>query len=475
MASTSMAQSVEALARRAREAALRMQAASGAAKSAALRAIHASLVRSADSIIAANKVDLEHAAAEVAAGRMSQSLLKRLDLGAATGDKYASLLQGVLDVDKLPDPTDQITLATRLDDGLDLYRVTAPIGVLLVIFEARPEVVVQISSLSLKSSNAVILKGGKEASRTNAALFAAIREALAGGGVGVPEDAVQLVETRADVDELLAQDRFVDLVIPRGSAALVRHVQSHTRIPVLGHADGLCSTYVDASADADTAERVLLDAKMSYPAACNATETLLLDAQLLASGAPLPARLLRALLERGVAVDVPDSRVWDALPAALLAEFAEAGGDRPLLARADASAFNEEYLGLRLAVGAVDGVEGAIAHVNSHGSRHTDAIVTEDAGVAERFMRGVDAAGVYWNASTRFADGFRYGFGAEIGVSTSKTHARGPVGLEGLVTYKYRLYGRGHVTSAYGEGAGKRRFLHEPIPVDEDLKKKFRQ
>ncbi|KAI9346415.1 glutamate-5-semialdehyde dehydrogenase [Zopfochytrium polystomum] len=470
--SSGSAIAIEDLARRARSASHALQSATAAQKSAALRSIHAALQAHSDTVLAANRLDLDAAAAEVATGKMSQSLLKRLDLGPATGDKYQSLLQGVLDVEQLPDPTGQVELAKRLDEGLDLYRVSTPIGVLLIIFEARPEVVIQISCLAIKSGNAVILKGGKEASRSNGALYHALRSALAQPeGSGVPADAVQLVETRTEIDSLLKMDQYIDLVIPRGSNQLVRHIQSSTRIPVLGHADGLCATYIDASADVAKTIHVVIDAKTSYPAACNSTETILFHASLVPSD--LFVKTLTALLDAGVSVEA-DPRVLAAATAAgLTSSSSPPRKNGATVSAASPDAFDTEFLTLRVAVAAVDTLDGAIAHINAHGSRHTDAIVTEDAEAAEAFMRRVDAAGVFWNASTRFADGFRYGFGAEIGVSTNKTHARGPVGLEGLVIYKYRLYGSGQGTLDYGEG--KKRYLHQPIAIDDAVSKKFRQ
>ncbi|KAJ3214342.1 hypothetical protein HDU67_001783 [Dinochytrium kinnereticum] len=453
------------MAERSRVASHLMQSVTASQKSNSLRAIHAALGANREAILKANKMDMEAAKQEVSAGRLSSSLVKRLDLGAG-GDKYGSLLQGVLDVDKLSDPTGKVTLATRLDEGLDLYRVSCPVGVLLIIFEARPEVVVQISCLSIKSGNAVILKGGKEAANSNAALYKVIRDALVSlpEGEGIPVDAVQMVETREDIDVLLKLDRYIDLVIPRGSNQLVRYIQGNTGIPVLGHADGLCSIYLDSSASIDIVRRVVVDSKTSYPAACNSTETLLVNSSLLSSVFPETAL---SLLESGVRIRA-DDRAYSTLSShektksfigSLVTPICE--GD-----------YATEFLDLTIAVKTVESLEEAIQHINTYGSHHTDAIVTEDEASAETFMKKVDAAGVFWNASTRFADGFRYGFGAEIGVSTNKTHARGPVGLEGLVIYKYRLYGKGHVTTDYS--SGKRSYLHEPIPISDDHMARFR-
>jgi glutamate-5-semialdehyde dehydrogenase len=357
------------------------------------------------------------------------------------------MLAGVDDVRRLEDPVGKVTLATRLDDGLDLYRVTCPIGVIGVIFEARPDAAVQIASLCLKSANAAILKGGREAARSNAILVETIRQALAGlpraqGAPGVPADAVQLLSTRAEVQRMLELDRYLDLVIPRGSNELVRSIQESTRIPVLGHADGVCAVYLDRAADADKAVRVVLDSKTHYPAACNAAETLLVHRERLDDLLPLVGRALR---DAGVELRADE----------------EARRRLPFARPASPSDFDTEFLDLVIAVKTVSSLEEAVEHINEHGSHHTDAIVTEDPAAAEYFLSCVDSAGVYRNASTRFADGFRYGLGAEVGISTNKTHGRGPVGLEGLVIYKYRLYGNGHAAADYDPG--RKRFLHRPI------------
>jgi len=345
----------------------------------------------------------------------------------------------------LPDPVGKTTLATKLDDGLDLYRVTSPIGVLLVIFEARPEVIANIASLALKSGNAVILKGGKESVNSFAAIAKVIQEALA--TTRIPPGAVQLVESRQEVNSLLDQDQYIDLVIPRGGNELVRYIKEHTRIPVMGHAEGLCAIYVAQDADPQKAVKVVVDSKTDYPAACNAAETLLVNSGILTSLWPM---LAQALTEAGVSLRC-DERSLAALESTTTTTLAV---DKD---------FSTEFLELTLAVRTVDSTDEAINHINQHGSGHTDAIITESRDRAEKFMGRVDSAGVFWNASTRFADGFRYGFGTEVGISTNKIHARGPVGLEGLMIYKYKLFGHGQVAGGYGSGTGKRAFLHEPI------------
>jgi glutamate-5-semialdehyde dehydrogenase len=358
------------------------------------------------------------------------------------------VLEGVRSVEQLPDPVGVVSLARRVDEGLDLFRVSCPIGVVAVVFEARPEAAVQIAALAVKSGNAVILKGGKEGEESNKAIVGCIREALK--GVGFPEDAVQLVATREEVRELLDQDEFVDLIIPRGSNALVKYITENTKIPVMGHADGICAVYIGAAADEKKACDIAVDAKAQYPAVCNAAETLLVDRAALGL---LPA-VGRAMAAAGVELraDPEAKAVLDGVDGLRVV----AAGDKD---------FRTEFLELVMAVRVVGGVDEAVAHINEHGSGHTDAIVTEDQKAATRFMAGVDSAGVFHNASTRFADGFRYGFGAEVGVSTHRTHARGPVGLEGLLIYKYKLLGSGQIVAPYADGT--KSFVHVDIDAVE--------
>ncbi len=433
-----MTTAVESVARRARQAALELAALDTEARNEALRAVRAALVAHREAIESANREDKEESARLVEKGQLAQALFQRLDL---EGAKFDGMLAGIDDVAKLPDPVGRVQYATEMDEGLDLYQVSCPIGVIGVIFEARPEAAVQISALTLKSANAVILKGGHEAERTNRALAAAIREGLSRAS-GVPEDAVQLIATRAEVRAMLDLDRWIDLIIPRGSNELVRSIQESTRIPVLGHADGICTVYIDAAADPRTAVKVVLDSKTGYPAACNAAETLLVHRDALASVLPELGRRLQAA---GVELRADE-------PARAHVEGASVATDDD---------FDTEFLDLVLAVKTVESLEEAVDHINRHGSHHTDAIITEDQAAADHFLSRVDSAGVFHNASTRFSDGFRYGFGAEVGISTNKTHARGPVGVEGLVIYKFRLHGRGHVASDYGPG--KKAFLHRPL------------
>ncbi|GAA5881003.1 hypothetical protein JCM1840_007216 [Sporobolomyces johnsonii] len=425
----------------------------------ALVALKHTLTASKDDILAANKQDIEAAKVQVAAGTMSSSLLKRLDL-LSSPDKYDSMLQGILDVDALPDPTGQVTYARTLDDGLELHRVTCPIGVLLVIFEARPEVIVNITALAIKSGNAAILKGGKESLHTQNVMSRVIQSALS--TTSLPPAYIQTVSSRDEIASLLSQDRYIDLVIPRGSNSLVKSIQNGTRIPVMGHADGLCAVYVDESAVEAKAINVVVDSKTTYPAACNSAETLLVHESLLPTLWP---KLASALLSANISLRC-DPSTLSALSSSPLSSSHPSFSSHVVPSTPED--YSTEFLDLILAVKSVPSLSSAIQHINTHSSHHTDSIVTEDDANAQAFCRGIDSAGVYVNASTRFADGFRYGFGTEVGVSTGKTHARGPVGLEGLVIYKYQVRStaaQGHGTAAFGTGEGKRPFLHTPLPL----------
>ncbi len=402
----------------------------------ALEAMAAALERHTESIVAANQQDLEQAVAE----GLAPALVARLKLDAG---KLAGAIDGVRQVAALPDPLGVRQLHRELDVGLVLERVSVPLGVLGVIFEARPDAVIQIASLAIRSGNGAILKGGSEANRTNRAVIEALQEGLVGAQVDttVSADALALLTTRQESLALLRLDGLVDLIIPRGSNALVRFIQDNTRIPVLGHADGVCHLYVDAQVDVPQAVRIAIDCKTQYPAACNAIETLLVhqDSAQAFLAAAVPALEAAGVRLRG-----------DARSQAL--GVAEA---------ATAEDWDQEYLDLILSVRVVSDLEEALEHIRRHGSRHTEAIATRDVATAERFLRAVDSAGVYHNCSTRFADGFRYGFGAEVGISTQTLPPRGPVGLEGLVTYRYRLRGDGHVAADFAEG--RRRFSHRDL------------
>ena len=421
---------------------------SAAARNEALTGIHAALTAARDDILAANARDLELARQAAADGTLSQSLVARLDLGKP--GKWDDMLKGILDVRDLEDPVGKVTLRTRLDNGLDLERVTCPIGVLLIIFEARPEVIANIAALAVKSGNAAILKGGKESTESFVAISSVISAALEKSQV--PNGAIQLVTTRDVIPQLLALDAHIDLVIPRGSNELVRYIKNNTRIPVLGHADGLCAIYLEQSADPSMAADVIVDSKTGYPAACNSLETLLVQDTALSTHLPTVAAALAA---KGVELrcDAQSKAALSGVPNLTLADATDAD-------------FATEFLSLTLAVKTVSSLPEAITHINTHGSHHTDCILTASPEQAEQFMAAVDSAGVYWNASTRLADGTRYGFGTEVGISTNKIHSRGPVGLEGLMIYKYKIRGQGQVAATYGEGEGKKRFLHERLPLE---------
>jgi glutamate-5-semialdehyde dehydrogenase len=397
-------------AERAREAYLKLAA--GSERTAILKDIAEALSFNAAAIFEANKQDL---AAAKAVG-IAEPLYKRLIFNEA---KLRDVVAGIHQIAEMEDPVGRVVAETELDDGLVLRKVQTPIGVLAMIYESRPDAGPQIASLAIRTGNAVLLKGGREAMQTNAAMGNVIRTVLDKYGV---RDAVQLVSTREEIAELLKMDDLIDLVIPRGSNEMVRGIQASTRIPVLGHADGVCHVFIDEFADAEKAARIAVDSKAQYPAVCNAAETLLIHAKFAHR-----EKVLEALRSAGV-------------------ELRDSG-------------FGSEYLDFIMNVKTVNSVDEAIAHIHKYGSAHTDAIVTESESNAQRFLKEVDSAGVYWNASTRFADGFRYGFGAEVGVSTNKTHARGPVGIDGLLIYKYQLIGNGHIVAAYvGENA--KPFLH---------------
>ncbi|KAH7885868.1 glutamate-5-semialdehyde dehydrogenase [Phlebopus sp. FC_14] len=444
--------SVEDVARAAKSAFESSQLLDSNVRNVALQKIVAHLGANKASILAANKEDMEAAQVEVDAGRMSKALLNRLDL--RKGDKWDSMVKGMQDVADLPDPTGVVSYASQLDDDLDLYRVSCPIGVLLVIFEARPEVVVNIAALAIKSGNAAILKGGKESNRTTVLLSKAISEGLA--QTSLPSTYIQAIQTRAEVSALLALDQYIDLVIPRGSNELVRNIQNSTRIPVMGHADGLCHVYLDKDADPVKAVRVVVDSKINYPSACNAVETLIVHTGILSTIWPM---LATRLLDAGVQL-LCDDHTRSAISSL------DHNKRETYVQPSTDDTYYTEHLDLKLSVIALPSSHAAIQFINAHSSHHTDTIVTESVPTASQFCRGVDSAGTFVNASTRFADGFRYGFGTEVGISTGRIHARGPVGLEGLVIYKYVMRStadKGHVVGEFGVGSGKKTFKHVPI------------
>lgn len=395
----------------------------GGTRNQALKKIAEALQAKKDQILDANQADLEKAAS---AG-LPSPIVKRLKFDE---QKLADVISGIESLISLKDPLGKNMLTRELDEGLTLQQITCPIGVIGVIFESRPDALVQIATLCLKSGNCAILKGGSEAANTNKVLFEIIH--ASGKSAGIPSGFLTLIENRAEIDELLKCHDTIDLLIPRGSNEFVQYIMSHSKIPVMGHADGVCHIYADATADIEKAIPIITDAKTQYVAACNTVETLLVHKN--AAGKLLPP-LKKALEEKMVT----------------LLGCAETRKIIPCEA-ADEKAFGKEYLDYILAIKIVCSLEEAIAHINRYGSHHTDSILTEDPVAAEKFMLLVDSAGVYHNCSTRFADGYRYGFGAEVGISTGKLHARGPVGLDGLVTYKYKLFGRGQIVGDYAEG-----------------------
>lgn len=408
-----------------------MAASSKETRDRALAEIKKALVSGKDEIFAANRADLARAEKE----GVKDSVKKRLRFDEK---KLSDVLAGIDQLMTLVDPIGKVLLDRQLDQKLELRRIQVPIGVIGVIFEARPDALVQISSLCIKSGNCAILKGGKETRETNRILFSLIKDAVI--TAGLPEGCLFQAEAHSEIDELLHCDKDVDLLIPRGSNAFVSYIMNHTRIPVMGHADGVCHTYVDRDAKLDQAVRILVDAKTQYAAACNATETILIDRQIAAQIFP---KLSEAFRKAGVRVR-GNAETLSALKDAdfLLAED-------PLM---EEDEYHKEYLDFIASVKLVDNVREAVNHINCYGSHHTDAILTENDETASYFLQMVDSAGVYRNCSTRFADGFRYGFGAEVGISTSKLHARGPVGLEGLMTYKYELLGHGQIVGDYADG-----------------------
>ena len=391
----------------------------------ALKAIIRELENCRSDIFAANEADLEKAAAD----NLPAPIRNRLKFD---DHKLNDCISGMKDLVSMEDPLFRELLKRQLDDGLTLVKTTCPIGVIGVIFESRPDALVQISSLCIKSGNCAILKGGSEASKTNRILFDVIYRA--GISAGLPEGFATLIEDRAGISELLKCHESVDLIIPRGSNEFVQYIMANSRIPVMGHADGVCHIYVDTAADFKKALPIVIDSKTQYVAACNTVETLLVNR------------------------DIADTFLPELAKTAGSGITFRGDNDSRALMNCEAATdldYETEYLDYILTVKIVDNIDEAIKHINHYGSHHTDCIITEDTAAAAYFMSNVDSAGVYQNCSTRFADGFRYGFGAEVGISTGKLHARGPVGLDGLVTYKYKLFGNGHIVSDYASGIKK--------------------
>ena len=401
------------IAKNAKEASLKIADLSTEIKNDALIKIADEIEASKDEIFDANKKDLSEAEKLVETGKLNKSTFNRLKLDE---NKMRDMVQGIRDIAKLEDPVNKKLLVRELDSDLTLYKVSCPIGVLGIIFEARPDVIAQISSLAIKSANAVILKGGKESINTNKKILAVINSAL-GKVENFPKNVIQQVFTHEDVAEMLKCDKYINLIIPRGGNKLVKFIKGNTKIPVLGHADGICHIFVDEAADLDMAIKIVTDAKTQYPSACNSVETLLIHEKF-----PYMSEIQL--------INNPES--W-----------------------------SHEYGDKILSFKTVKNVDEAIEHINTYGSGHTDSIITKNTENAEKFMNKVDSAGVYFNASTRFADGFRYGFGAEVGISTNKTHARGPVGLDGLTIYKYKLIGNGNIVKDYADGT--KNFHHRDL------------
>ncbi|NEO33862.1 MAG: glutamate-5-semialdehyde dehydrogenase [Symploca sp. SIO3C6] len=423
--------SLSAIAQTTRQAARQLALLPTEAKNQAIEAIAQALEAAAPEILAANRADCQAAEAD----NIPKPLYNRLKLDET---KLKAAIEGVRDVGKLSDPVGKVQMHRQLDEGLILKRITCPVGVLGIIFEARPDALIQITTLAIKSGNGVILKGGKEAIGSCEILVKVITQALA--TTAVNPAVVQLLTTREEIRALLQLDQYIDLIIPRGSNSFVRYVQENTRIPVLGHADGICHLYIDQAAQLQQAIEITIDAKTQYPAVCNAIETLLVHSEIALKFLPLVAA---ALTEKSVTLlgDETTRQIID-------------------ISAATEADWSTEYNDLTLSIKVVESLEDAIDHINTYGSAHTDAIITENQTAAETFLALVDSANVFHNCSTRFADGFRYGFGAEVGISTNKLPPRGPVGLEGLVTYKYKVTGNGHLVSSY-TGKDAKPFTHK--------------
>jgi len=417
----------------AKSASIRLAAADTDTKNDALARIAGAIRQNTDRIVAVNEQDLSAAEND----NLAAPLLKRLKFDEG---KITQVIAGVESLIELDDPVGKTLTATELDAGLELYKVSCPIGVIGVVFESRPDALVQISTLCLKSGNCVLLKGGSEAANTNRILTEIIAEASE--EAGLPSGWIQLLETRQDVAEMLALDEHIDLIIPRGSNEFVRYIMSNTNIPVLGHADGICHVYVDGDADLDMAVNVTVDSKCQYVAVCNAAETLLVDARIAETFLP---KVKTALERKNVELRGCErtASIIDVKPAT-------------------EEDWSTEYLDYTLSIKVVDDLDAAIDHINRYGSGHTDTIVTADKSTAEPFMALVDSGNVFWNCSTRFSDGYRYNLGAEVGISTNKIHARGPVGLDGLLIYKWRLSGTGQIVADYS-GPNAKKFTHKKI------------
>jgi len=427
--------------KKAKSATLVLAALDTEVKNNALEAMAKALDENRVKILEANAKDISNAEKMAEKGELSDSLVKRLKVN---DEKISGMIDGIKDVIKLEDPVGETISTLKLDEGLILYQIKCPIGMLGVIFESRPDVVPQILSLCLKSGNGVAFKGGSEASNSNKILFDVLTEAAA--SVGVPKEAFVMMETREDINQILDMHEYIDLLIPRGSYQFVKYIQNNTKIPVLGHSAGICHIYVDDEADIGLALAVTLDSKIQYPAVCNALETLLVNSNIADKFLPKMARLFK---ENKVEIRA-DKRAKSSIPK-----------DIPVV-DAKKEDWDEEYNDLIISIAVIDSLDEAINFINKHGSHHTDAIITMNKDKQSEFVKSVDSADVFINASTRFADGFRFGKGAEVGISTNKIHTRGPVGMEGLMIYKYVLIGSGQVVKDY-VGKDAKKYKHQKM------------
>ncbi|MDR2963396.1 MAG: glutamate-5-semialdehyde dehydrogenase [Bacteroidales bacterium] len=423
---------IQQAAQEAKRASIELAATPTNIKQTALERIAQRLQEHAGEIAAANAKDLARSEAE----NLATPLLKRLKFDEA---KVADVVQGIRSLITLPEPVGETLMSTELDKGLELYKVSCPIGVIGVIFESRPDALVQISTLCLKSGNAVLLKGGSEALETNRVLARIIAQASAEAGIA--QGWIQLLETRNDVNEMLKMDEYIDLIIPRGSNEFVQYIMNNSNIPVLGHADGICHVYVDSEADMDMAVAVATDSKCQYVAVCNAAETILVHSAVAQEFLP---KFAHATAQYNLEI-FGDERVQNIIDCQA----------------ATPESWKTEYLDYKVSIKVVDSEEEALQHINTYGSGHTEVIITRSAQKAETFMNRADSGNVFWNCSSRFSDGFRYGLGAEVGISTNKIHARGPVGLEGLLIYKWKLKGQGHIVAPYAKG--EKQFTHKKL------------
>ena len=412
------------LVKNAKESTYKLQSLNTEIKNYALLEIAKNIEKRKSEIFEANNKDLENAKELLNNKKISLSMFNRLKLD---DNKMIDIISGIKDVIKLEEPINKILTETELDDNLILKKVSCPIGLIAVIFEARPDVISQISSLCIKSSNAVILKGGSEGENTNKIIFEIINQVLS-DIKEFPKNSVNLVFSREDIRNILSMDKYIDLIIPRGSNDLVQYIKANTNIPVLGHADGICHLYIDESANIENALKICLDSKAQYPSACNSVETILINKNI---ANEFLKKLYSLFKENEIKINGDEEVKKNLSEIGIVKDWHKEYGDK------------------EVSLKIVDNVEEAYKHINKYSSHHTDSIISENKENIEKFMTFVDSANVYSNVSTRFSDGFRYGFGAEVGISTNKTHARGPVGLEGLTIYKYKLFGNYQIVDDY--------------------------